>query len=54
MALGQGPSAALHYSTAGQVDGIIFLTACLCGPDAIIGELLEKYMARMDGALCSI
>lgn len=43
-------SAALHYSTAGQVDGIIFLTACLCGPDAIIGELLEKYMARMGTA----
>lgn len=40
-------SAALHYSTANRVDGIIFLTACLCGPDAITGELLEKYMARM-------
>lgn len=42
-------TAALHYSTVERVDGIIFLTACLCGPDAITGELLEKYMARMDG-----
>jgi predicted nucleotide-binding protein (sugar kinase/HSP70/actin superfamily) len=33
-------AAALHYSTAERVDGIIFLTACLCGPDAITGELL--------------
>lgn len=43
-------AAALHYATTNRVDGIIFLTACLCGPDAITGELLEKYMARMGTA----
>ncbi|NLW08858.1 MAG: hypothetical protein GX036_03235 [Firmicutes bacterium] len=43
-------AAALHYSTAEPVDGIIFLTACLCGPDAITGELLAKYMGRMAAA----
>lgn len=29
-----------------RVDGIIFLSACLCGPDAITGELLELYMGQ--------
>lgn len=42
--------AALYYSTEKRVDGIIFLTACLCGPDAMIGELLEKYMSRLPEA----
>jgi len=42
--------AALYYSIEKRVDGIIFLTACLCGPDAIIGELLEKYMSHLPDA----
>lgn len=43
-------AAALYYSTKKKVDGIIFLTACLCGPDALIGELLEKYLAKREEA----
>ncbi|HHZ19579.1 MAG TPA: hypothetical protein GX391_03565 [Firmicutes bacterium] len=39
-------SAARYYAMTRRVDGIIFLSACLCGPDAITGELLELYMGQ--------
>lgn len=39
-------SAAYFYSYEQPLDGIIFLSSCLCGPDALIGELLERYMGR--------
>lgn len=41
-------SAALHYSEQNSVDGIIQISSCLCGPDAIIGDLLAKYLRRND------
>ena len=43
-------SAANYYVTKRLIDGIIFHTACLCGPDALIGELLEKYLSRVEKA----
>ncbi|MGE5557593.1 MAG: acyl-CoA dehydratase activase-related protein [Bacillota bacterium] len=42
-------SAGLYYSSC-KVDGIVFLSACLCGPDAIIGELLGRYLQRTPGS----
>jgi predicted nucleotide-binding protein (sugar kinase/HSP70/actin superfamily) len=39
-------SAAYYYRQATTIDGIIQISSCLCGPDAIVGELLEKYIHR--------
>ena len=43
-------AAGYYYATKQKVDGIIFLSACLCGPDAVIGELLERYLSVLKGA----
>ena len=43
-------SAAYYFVNKRLIDGIIFHTACLCGPDALIGDLLEKYLAREEKA----
>lgn len=43
-------SAAYYYVSKRQIDGIIFHSACLCGPDALIGDLLEKYLGRAENA----
>lgn len=49
--IGQGIlSAALYYTRHKRMDGIIFLSACLCGPDALVGELLERNLAREPAA----
>jgi len=38
-------AAALYYTVKERMDGLVFLSACLCGPDALIGELLARYLA---------
>ncbi|MGE5549972.1 MAG: acyl-CoA dehydratase activase-related protein [Bacteroidota bacterium] len=43
-------AAGFHYARRRSVGGLIFLTACLCGPDALLGELLERYLAKTPGA----
>jgi predicted nucleotide-binding protein (sugar kinase/HSP70/actin superfamily) len=43
-------SAAYYFVSERLIDGIIFHTACLCGPDALIGDLLEKYLSRIEEA----
>ncbi|HHU52016.1 MAG TPA: hypothetical protein GXZ36_09385 [Firmicutes bacterium] len=43
-------SAAYYYVSRRQIDGVIFHSACLCGPDALIGELLEKYLGKVEDA----
>jgi len=43
-------AAARELTAAGRIDGIVFLSACLCGPDAILGELLESYLGADENA----
>lgn len=40
-------SAAYHYAARDKVDGIILISACICGPDALLGELLQRYISRL-------
>ncbi len=42
-------AAALHYAAVERVDGLIMISACLCGPDALLGELLGSYLGDSDG-----
>jgi len=31
-----------------EVDGIILISACICGPDALLGELIQRHISRLD------
>ncbi|HEX2952844.1 MAG TPA: acyl-CoA dehydratase activase-related protein [Bacillota bacterium] len=42
-------TSALYYIEEGAIDGIIQISSCLCGPDAIVSELLGKYVHRREG-----
>lgn len=43
-------AAALYYATVERVEGIIMISACLCGPDALLGELLGSYLRDLNEA----
>ena len=33
----------MHWTNQGGVDGIIYLSAFGCGPDSLVGDLVERY-----------